>query len=548
MTFRSFSRALFFALALVACNQAVTPEVETLSRERSPRLFVTTVTPAAGATLEAPLAISVTMSADVDSATVAGSITLEECDVAIVRNAQDCPNRWRDALAIAGTTTLDSARVLVFTPSGRLEMGGRYYRARVLASVKSTSGTLLGRVSEWRFIGAGAAWEPVTATAPGAPSDLVVTAGDTQLSVAFSVSDGGSAITKIEYRLGEGAWQDAGVTASPVVITGLDNGVLYSVRLRAVNGVGTGLASDAATGAPQVSIAGGFSHSLALLADGTVRAWGRNDFYQIGIDTSTASSSVPVAVSGLSNVRGVAAGSRHSLALLADGTVRAWGRNAAGQLGDNTTTDSSTPVAVSGLSNVRGVAAGSNHSLALLADGTVRAWGSNFYGALGIDTSTTISSVPVAVPGLSNVRSIAAGLHHSLALLEDGTVMAWGRNDYEQFGIDTSNASSSVPVAVPGLSNVRSIAAGSFHSLALLEDGTVMAWGYSADRRLGVTYSPIGPVVVSGLANVRSIAAGGSHSLALLENGTVMAWGRNNDGQLGTGDFNSSLPVVVSGL
>jgi alpha-tubulin suppressor-like RCC1 family protein len=214
---------------------------------------------------------------------------------------------------------------------------------------------------------------------------------------------------------------------------------------------------------------------------------------------------------------------------------------------DTSTTISSVPVAVPGLSNVRSIAAGSSHSLALLENGTVMAWGENNYGQLG-DGDFNSSYMPVVVSSLSNVRSIAAGLHHSLALLEDGTVMAWGRNDYGQFGIDTSNASSSVPVAVPGLSNVRSIAAGSFHSLALLEDGTVMAWGYSADRRLGVTYSPIGPVVVSGLANVRSIAAGGSHSLALLENGTVMAWGRNNDGQLGTGDFNSSLPVVVSGL
>jgi hypothetical protein len=94
----------------------------------------------------------------------------------------------------------------------------------------------------------------------------------------------------------------------------------------------------------------------------------------------------------------IAAGGLHSLALLSNGTVRAWGWNVVGQLGDGTFTNRSTPVSVSGLSGVTTIATGWSHSLALLSDGTVRAWGYNEYGQLG-DGTTTPSLTPVRVPG-----------------------------------------------------------------------------------------------------------------------------------------------------
>ena len=133
----------------------------------------------------------------------------------------------------------------------------------------------------------------------------------------------------------------------------------------------------------------------------------------------------------------------------------AWGCNDSGQLGNGTTTDSDVPVAVSGLGGVTAIAAGADHSLALLSDGTVMAWGYNGSGQLGNGT-TTDSDVPVAVSGLSGtVTAIAGGGTHSLALLSDGTVMAWGRNGSGQLGNGTTT-DSHVPVAVSGLSGKRS--------------------------------------------------------------------------------------------
>jgi alpha-tubulin suppressor-like RCC1 family protein len=298
---------------------------------------------------------------------------------------------------------------------------------------------------------------------------------------------------------------------------------------------------------PQARLAAGSLHTLALQPDGTVRAWGYNGLGQLGNGTFF-SSVTPVTVSGLSGVVAVAAGGYHSLALLADGTVRAWGYNNQGQLGDGSTTDRNAPVTVSGLSGVVAVAAGDSHSLALLADGTVRAWGYNANGQLG-DGTTTFRSTPVTVSGLSGVVAVAAGGDHSLALRADGTVRAWGRNLEGQLG-DGSTTSRSTPVTVSGLSGVVAVEAGDYHSLALLADGTVRAWGYNFSGQLGdgSTTNRSPPVTVSGLSGVVAVVAGGYHSLAIRSDGTVRAWGNNDYGQLSDGSFtNRSTPVPSRG-
>jgi alpha-tubulin suppressor-like RCC1 family protein len=321
------------------------------------------------------------------------------------------------------------------------------------------------------------------------------------------------------------------------------------------------------------AISGGWFHSLALLGNGTVMAWGANEDGQLG-DGSTHSSDVPVEVRGLSGVVAVSAGARHSLALLPGGAVGAWGDGRLGQLGDGSTESSAVPVAVSSLTGAVSVSAGANHSLALLEDGTVVAWGANGRGQLG-DGSTENSDIPVTVRGLSGVVAISAGMNHSLAVLRDGTVMAWGANDKGQLG-DGSETDSDVPVIVPELTGsvALAVAAGQAFSLARMKDGTIRAWGANEDGQLGDGTSagpetcgllpPLPcsrvPVALAGLTGVVEVAAGKFHSLALLSNGRVMAWGQNNSGQLGDGTTEgpercagasqpcSTLPVEVATL
>jgi alpha-tubulin suppressor-like RCC1 family protein len=184
---------------------------------------------------------------------------------------------------------------------------------------------------------------------------------------------------------------------------------------------------------------------------------------QVG-DGTTTTRDTPVPANGRTNVVAVAAGYGHTLALLRDGTVRAWGYNFARGLGDGTWIDRPTPVQVKGpngvgfLTDVVAVAA-RHHSLALLRDGTVRAWGSNAYGQLG-DKTETKRATPVQVKGpngvgfLTDVVAVAAGDYHSLALLGDGTARAWGWNFYGQLG-DGTTLNRTTPVQVKEPNGVR---------------------------------------------------------------------------------------------
>ncbi len=185
------------------------------------------------------------------------------------------------------------------------------------------------------------------------------------------------------------------------------------------------------------------------------------------------------------------------------------------------------------------------------------AWGDDYRGQLG-DGTTTNRSAPQSIAGLTNVSRIASGtVGHSLAVKTDGTVWAWGRSAEGQLGDGTRGTPRSTPVQVLGsagsgtLSGVSAVAAGGYFSLALKTDGSVWAWGSNWAGQLGngSTADIATPVQVSGLANVTAIAAGDLFGLALKSDGTVWAWGRNDHGQLGTNSTSDSPAAVqVQGL
>ena len=310
-------------------------------------------------------------------------------------------------------------------------------------------------------------------------------------------------------------------------------------------------------------VAAGSRHGLALRADGSVASWGGNAHGQLGNEEEIMTGK-PVLIEHLSGVTEVAAGDSHSLALLSNGTVEAWGDNEHGQLGDGKTSDSEVPVAVKGLTGVTAIAAGEEDSLALLSDGTVVAWGNNEEGELGTG-NTNQSNTPVPVKGLSGVTAIAAGGDFSMALLSNGTVVAWGsdtRDELGNEGVLTEEETeqeaeigifSTVPVPVEGLSNVKAISAGLNHGLALLQDGTVMAWGDDSAGELGngaIEEKNDTAAPVQGLSGVSQISAGEKLSAAVLSTGLVMAWGSNELGGLGIGEAGepSDVPVQVHNI
>lgn len=323
-------------------------------------------------------------------------------------------------------------------------------------------------------------------------------------------------------------------------------------------------------------VAAGYDHSAALLADGTVVAWGDNRYDELGNPGAGKESPVPVPVEGLSGVLAISAGRKYTLALLGNGTVDAWGYNAFGQLGDGTTANSAVPVQVHGLDEVVAISAGLRFALALLRDGTVMAWGYNGPiiqgGELGIGTPVgpesctakiQCSTVPVPVEGIDDAAAIAAGYTHSLAVLDDGTMVSWGADSYGELGVgplpklDSKKKRSFVPLPVKEIDDVTAIAAGNKVSVALRADGTVWTWGKNNHGELGIGtigQSSAVPVQVPGLSEVTAVAAGGGfesggHDLALLSDGTLLAWGSNRMGELGDGtDTDSPVPVPVGGV
>jgi len=299
-------------------------------------------------------------------------------------------------------------------------------------------------------------------------------------------------------------------------------------------------------------VSGGREHVIALVG-GTVWSWGDGIKGATGLG-STAVRTSPTQVTGVATgtttVTGVATGHYHSLALLSDGTVRSWGFNAMGQLGDGTTTKRLRPVTVTGLSSVVDLIGGRDMSLALRADGTVRSWGGGANGELGNGTLTTRQTSPVTVSGLTGVVALAGGRNHALALRSDGTIMSWGLNASGQLG-DGTKTSRSTPVQVSGISTAIAVAAGATHSVALLADGRVLTWGEAGRGQLGngSTIDRTTPVQVTGLPAITAIGCGRDHTLAITAGGTLWDWGQNDYGQLGDGTLTRrTRPVLVPGI
>ncbi|MEM7133160.1 MAG: C13 family peptidase [Chloroflexota bacterium] len=184
-----------------------------------------------------------------------------------------------------------------------------------------------------------------------------------------------------------------------------------------------------------MSIAAGAQHSCVITTEDQAQCWGSNDHGQLGDGTKT-SRSTPVTVPDLNNVTALALGFAHTCALTDAGKVQCWGRNTYGQLGDGTQIGKEVPVDAQGLnSGVTAITAGDNHTCALSSDGSVRCWGINSYGEVGDGTDVEKRHAPVAVSELSGgIVAIAGGLAHTCAITEDGGLTCWGRDQYGQLG------------------------------------------------------------------------------------------------------------------
>jgi alpha-tubulin suppressor-like RCC1 family protein len=295
------------------------------------------------------------------------------------------------------------------------------------------------------------------------------------------------------------------------------------------------------------AIAAGGTHTCAVKDDGSVWCWGDSQFGQVG-DGMMVDRLAPVELASFGRVVDIVANTEHTCARTDTGAVYCWGNNPYGQIGDTTITPRPAPTPVVP-SESTAIGAGGYQTCARMADATMRCWGYNMYGQIG-NGDMVDQHAPVAVVTLTGVAEVAPGGWHSCARLTDGTVSCWGQNTFDQLGDGTAVATRPTPAPVVVLTNVEQVVAGRYHTCALKLDRTVWCWGINASGQLGDNQNEIQsnvPLQVPGLSNVMSLAAGFRDTCARKLDSNVACWGDNAAGQLGlAGTATQYVPAVVS--
>ncbi|ETV99620.1 hypothetical protein, variant [Aphanomyces invadans] len=302
-------------------------------------------------------------------------------------------------------------------------------------------------------------------------------------------------------------------------------------------------------------IACGSRFTVALTASGSVFAWGKNDYGQLGLGHHLQAQLEPRLIDSLSDIAitNIATRGSHVLAISEDGAVFSWGRGDEGQLGHNSRETLHLPKRITKLHHIVDVACGRAHSVALGHNGALYTWGGGDDGALGLQNVESALE-PMAVPTTSSsFQAIACGSRHTLALTSDFRVLSWGWNLYGQLGLghlDTVRFPTEIPSFIGH--KVVQIVCGFRHNFAVVPHSAmtvdVFAWVWNEHGQLGdVEFGADLPVVhrpqrVRSLMDVSltAMAAGGRHSLCSVHPHGSFAWGRGTDGEVGTGTISTS--------
>jgi len=300
-------------------------------------------------------------------------------------------------------------------------------------------------------------------------------------------------------------------------------------------------------------VSAGFVHTVAIKTDGTLWAWGRNEYGQLGDGTGGGGygdhyvNKNPTQIGNDSNWASVSSSYCHTVAIKTDGTLWAWGANWHGQLGDGTdggyaadeSGNKNIPTKIGTDNNWATVSAGEYHTVAIKKDGTLWAWGYNRWGQLGDGTSgyNSDKNIPTKIGTDNNWASVSVGGYNTVAIKTDGTLWAWGANEFGQLGDGSGgggdgdhSGDKNIPTKIGTDNNWASVLTGSY-TVAIKTNGSLWAWGKLED-----TTTNVNPTQIGTDTNWAFVSNGYSHSVAIKTDGSLWVWGGNYEGQLGLVD------------
>ncbi|QLY26452.1 hypothetical protein [Bdellovibrio sp. KM01] len=300
-------------------------------------------------------------------------------------------------------------------------------------------------------------------------------------------------------------------------------------------------------------VALGRTHSCALMSDNSVRCWGHNTYGGIG-DGTTKFKDTAVTVSSGTSFKSVAVGLDHSCAVTTGGDLYCWGRNTNSQIGDNTVTQRTSPVLIDSGVAYSMVSAGESHSCGITSTNKLRCWGLGDMGQIGQGTTAT-QAVPLEIDGTTDYQFVAAGSKTTCAITTANKLRCWGRNTYNNLGEGTTT-NSSTPISIDATADYSVVSVGSHHTCGILTSGGLRCWGDNTFGQVGdgSNTARTTPVDVNSGTTYLSVAvndettgtSGRGVTCAVTSTNVLQCWGNNSVYQLADGTAtNRNAPVTA---